>query len=155
MNQEALTKARGVIVEKFVAIEWTVSLIISQRYLKKLDMEFLQDVLCDDAVNFGLRVNLLEKIEPKFEYMQELRKMNNIRNKFAHCHQMIIEIDDASGQGRRIAVNPKKQNIEINFESLENEFNNLFPKVNESLFQLLLCLGAQLTPQNEHTPIIE
>jgi hypothetical protein len=47
MNQEALTKARGVIVEKFVAIEWTVSLIISQRYLKKLDMEFLQDVLCD------------------------------------------------------------------------------------------------------------
>jgi hypothetical protein len=100
-------------------------------------------------------INLLEKIEPKFEYMQELRKMNNIRNKFAHCHQMIIEIDDASGQGRRIAVNPKKQNIEINFESLENEFNNLFPKVNESLFQLLLCLGAQLTPQNEHTPIIE
>jgi hypothetical protein len=28
MNQEALTKARGVIVEKFVAIEWTVSLEI-------------------------------------------------------------------------------------------------------------------------------
>jgi hypothetical protein len=155
MKQSDLTATRGEIVESFLNLEWIVSLIISQKYFRKLDMTFLEEVLCDDAVTFGLRINVLEKIAPKFPCFQELRKLNKIRNSFAHCHRLVLEVDEQAGTGIRRSVHPKKPASDIDFEDLAKHFRSLYEPVAAALMELLFELGGRLEPPDRQVPIVD
>lgn len=56
------------------------------------------EVIYDEHFNFSLRRNIFEKILKKLgkyenNKIQNLHKLNNIRNYFAHCNQEIFKLD--------------------------------------------------------------
>ena len=62
MSREILTKYRTKVIEDFIKIEGYINTIICMHYLGCLSVKFFWQVLQDELFNFGLRVNILEKI---------------------------------------------------------------------------------------------
>jgi len=98
MSREALTKYRTKVIEDFIKIEGYINTIICMYYFGCLSAKFLLQVLQDELFNFGLRVNILEKIfltiSPSREFqpiIEDLRRLSKIRNYFAHCNTSYFE----------------------------------------------------------------
>jgi hypothetical protein len=87
MKPDELTKARGEVIEKFINLETIINAIISQHYFKKVRQDFFFELLYNQSFNFGLRISILEKIVPNIDRIkvEKLRKLNAVRNYFAHC----------------------------------------------------------------------
>ena len=137
MSREILTKYRTKVIEDFIKIEGYVNTIICMHYLGCLSVKFILQVLQDELFNFGLRVNILEKIlatllSSKKDFqrtIEDLRRLSKIRNYFAHCNTSFfeppkeIEIDET----QRSEVT-----AQVDIETRLKEFEELEKKVMES-----------------------
>jgi hypothetical protein len=144
MDQDTLSKYRAEVIERFINVEWIINAIISQYYFKKVIMPFLLEVLYDEYFSFALKRRILEKIIKNIEKqkIQELNRLNTIRNYFAHCNQEIIQGTDLKQQGK--VVDPRDIEKEVDFESLHSEFMKIVGGVEEYLAMLFKGLGGIL-----------
>ena len=143
MDKDTLSKYRSEIIEKFINIEWIINIIISQYYLKRADKSFLLEVLHDEYFSFALKRRILEKIIKNLDNrkVQDLNRLNTIRNYFAHCGQEYIKGPDKTQKGR--VLDPRNIEEEVNFESLYTEFMKEQGSVVEYLMQIAAELGAE------------
>ena len=83
-----IAQYRGVIIQDSINIEAMVDSIIINYFIKSnKHSEFLTKAIEDEGFSFGLKINILEKLnfEVYSEFIQDIRRINNIRNIFAHC----------------------------------------------------------------------
>ena len=144
MDKDELSKYRAEVIERFINIEWIINGIISQNYFKRVIYSFVLEVLYDPSFSFALRRNILIKIVKDIDNQKvdELNRLNNIRNYFAHCNQEIFEASDKEKERGKI-IDPKNIEKEINFESLYSEFIQKANGVEEYLFKLFIDLGGK------------
>ncbi len=147
MDKDKISKHRAEVIERFINIEWMINAIISQHYLKKVRKSFMLEVLYDEYFNFGLKRRILEKIlkkNSKYEnqIIEQLRRLNNIRNYFAHCGQEIITLTDKPL--KRKVIHRRNIKEELDFESLHDEFMTKVGSVEKYLVQVLYDLGGTL-----------
>jgi len=146
MTRPELTLKRGKIVNDFLHLEWTLSLIITYKYFKRADADFLAQVMCDDSMTFGLRMNILDKISPTYTDSQKLRKLNKIRNYFAHCHLHVSVQQDSESFAVAKSVHPKKFAEFVDFETFASDFDASYETVRLSLLELLYEFGGKFEP---------
>ncbi len=153
MNKDTLSKYRSEVIERFINIEWIINAIISQHYFKKPLKPFLFEVLYDEYFSFALKRRILEKIIKNIDSqkVQELNRLNTIRNYFAHCNQEIFEISDIEVKDGKViekaegkVIDPRNIEKEVNFESLYSEFMKIAGGVEEYLAKLYQDLGGAL-----------
>ena len=145
MDNETLSKYRAEVIERFINIEWIINAIISQHYFKRVILPFLLEVLYDEYFSFALKRRVLEKIIKNIDSkkVQDLNRLNTIRNYFAHCNQEIFEgpgKPDKIQRGK--VIDPRDIKKEIDFESLYSEFMQKVTGVEEYLFKLYQDLGG-------------
>jgi hypothetical protein len=123
MEKEKLSKYRSEVIERFINVEWLMNAIISQHYFKRVLMPFLLEVLYDEYFSFSLKRRILEKIikDADNQKVQDLNRLNTIRNYFAHCNQEIFEISDTKKEKGKV-IDPRNIRKEIDFEGLYSEF---------------------------------
>lgn len=149
MNRKKIIKQRGEIINKFINIEWIINAIISQWYIKKVEKEFVLEVLYDEYFSFSLKRRIIEKIftercnsklKPKLKYMLDsLNRLNSIRNYFAHCTETMTLINS---DGEYIP-DPKNHNKPLNFQSLYDEFMKKEKEVSEYFYDLFISIGGK------------
>lgn len=140
-----ISEYRSEVIEKFINIEWLINAIISQYYLKRVDKSFLFDILYDVNCFFALKRNVLQKIAPSFSKLEDLNRLSNIRNYFAHCGQEVFPGSKKPEPGERGKVlDPKDTKRELDFQSLYNEFKSKESDVTKELANLLVSLGGKL-----------
>jgi len=145
MDKETLSKYRADVIERFINVEWLINAIISQHYFKKVLLPFLLEVLYDEYFSFALKRRILEKIIKDIDNkkVQELNRLNTIRNYFAHCNQEIFEISDTKKERGKV-IDPRNVQKEVNFEKLYTDFMNIAGGVEEYLAALYQGLGGLL-----------
>ena len=106
-------------------------------------MPFLLEVLYDEYFSFALKRRILEKIINNIDgqKVQELNRLNTIRNYFAHCNQEIFEISDKEKTQGKV-IDPRNIRREIDFEKLHTEFMNIAGGVEGYLIELYKDLGG-------------
>ena len=153
MDKDKLSKYRSEVIERFINVEWIINAIISQHYFKKAIMPFLLEVLYDEYFSFALRRKILEKIIKNIDSqkVQELNRLNTIRNYFAHCNQEIFKISDIEVKDGKViekaegkVIDPRNIEKEVDFESLYSEFMKIAGGVEEYLAKLYQDLGGAL-----------
>lgn len=137
MSREILMKYRTKVIEDFIKIEGYINTIICMQYLGCLSVKFFWQVLQDELFNFGLRVNILEKIlstnsSSKKDFqsvIEDLRRLSKIRNYFAHCNTSYFEPQkEMEIETQHYAEITSHVDIEIRL----NKFEELEKKVMES-----------------------
>src|SRR3989339_289012 len=119
---KTISEYRSEVIEGFINIEWIINMIISQYFFKSLRKNFLFEFLYDVNCSFSLKRNVLQKIAPSFDKLEDLNRLNSIRNYFAHCNQEIFEGSDDPTSGKKGKIlNPKDTKKELDFEKLYNE----------------------------------
>ena len=144
MNRDTLSKYRSEVIERFINIEWIINAIISQHYFKRVILPFVLEVLYDEYFSFALKRRILEKVIKNIDNrkIQDLNRLNTIRNYFAHCNQEIIEGTDKTQRGK--IIDPRNIQKEVNFESLYADFMERAGGVEEYLAKLFQGLGGAL-----------
>jgi len=144
MNE--LSKWRAEVIERAINVEWLINAIICQHYLKKTFINFFLEVLYDEYFSFALKRRILEKIlsqidnqnnKPKID---QLNRINTIRNYFAHCNQQFFEIGSDIGK----VPDPRKTNRVINFKTLYEEFMSIVGDVELWLSEIFKSKGGTL-----------
>jgi len=145
IDKDKLSKYRSEVIEKSINIEWIINAIISQHYLKRVILPFVLEVLYDEYFSFALRRNILKKIikDIDSQKVEDLNRLNTIRNYFAHCNQEIFEASDKTKKRGKI-IDPRHIEREIDFESLYSEFTEKEKGVVEYLAKLFQDLGGVL-----------
>lgn len=137
MSREILTKYRTKVIEDFIKIEGYINTIICMHYLGCLSVKFFWQVLQDELFNFGLRVNILEKIFkdvlPSKELnrlIDDLRRLSKIRNYFAHCNTSFFE----PPEGMEIEESPHSEEAtaQVDIEARLKEFEEFEEKIMKS-----------------------
>lgn len=145
MDKKTLSKYRGEVIDKFVNIESLINAIISQHYFKEVKGSFLLEVLYDEYFTFGLRRRILTKIIPDFDdkIIQDLNRLNTIRNYFVHCGPEFVRASQKVGR-KRVVPDPRKRSLEpgIDFEKLYREFFAKWEGVQEYLLKVFVDLGG-------------
>ena len=126
-----IAQYRGAIIHDSINIEALIEAIIAVYFVRdNKNNEFNRKVLDDEYFSFGLKIRILEKINIGLEkkLTEKIRKINDIRNKFAHKVPGII---------------PKSGPISISFditkeapekiEDLHKEFLKLLEEVKPEL----------------------
>ena len=147
MDDKDLSKYRAEVIEKAINLEWLMNAIISQRYFKLVNINFLFEVLYDEYFSFALRRRILEKIVKDFDKKKwnDLNRTNTIRNYFAHCNQQIFEGPDLPAKGVQGKVlDPRNLDREIDFENLHKEFMLKIGPLEKYLADILLEMGGKL-----------
>lgn len=138
-----ISPLRSEVIEKSIAIEMLISVIISQYYLKKPRIDFITDVLYDERCTFAFKINVLIKVCPSLLDMKEkIHRLSNIRNFFAHVGMEIIEGPDPDGPSR--ILNPHKPTKIVNFESMHNEFIGIEQTIHARLLETYQSMGGKL-----------
>jgi hypothetical protein len=147
MKPDELTKARGEVIEKFINLETIINAIISQHYFKKVRQDFFFELLYNQSFNFGLRISILEKIVPNIDKIkiEKLRKLNAVRNYFAHCGPEIFPtrstgIDKEKGR----VPHPADYQKSIDFDNLYQEFIKTEPEISVYLGQIFTNMSGIL-----------
>jgi len=142
MDEDKISKYRAEVIERFINIETIINAIISQRYFKRVEKSFYFEVLYDEYFSFGLKRNILKKIVENIDNqkIEDLNRLNRIRNYFAHCNQEIVEGTDKTQKGK--VLDPRNIEKEIDFEALYSEFTEKAGSVEEYLFKLYQDLGG-------------
>ena len=145
MDKDKVSEYRSEVLEKFINIEWIINAIISHHYFKRLMKSFVLEVLYDEYFSFALKRRILEKIIKNVDKqkVEDLNRLNTIRNYFAHCNQEIFEASDKMKERGKI-IDPRDIEREINFESLYSEFIEKENRVIEYLVKLFQDLGGTL-----------
>ena len=147
MDEEALSKARANVIEKFIVIDNLINAIISQHYFKKVSIGFVLDVLYDEYFSFGLKRSILEKIVPDIDQgkRNKIGRLNTIRNLFAHCGPKLYDsLEEPSHVLIRRIPDPKKPKESLDFDALYSEFIEIDPEINEYLSKIYIDLGGQV-----------
>jgi len=143
---EKLAQYRGVIIQDSINIEAMVDSIIINYFVKEnKHSEFLTKVVEDENFSFGLKINILEKLnlETYTEFIQDIRRINNIRNIFAHCLP-------GSFTGGLSYYNKNKKTHEVKeLEEFHAEFLEKIKKVDEQLEKIFWRLVEE--KKNETT----
>lgn len=144
MKEEKLSKYRSEVIEKFINIEWIINAIISQYYFRKVLQPFVLGVLYDEYFSFGLRRRVLEKIIPSLDKskIEDLNRLNTIRNYFAHCNQQIFKVFKGSKPEEGFVPDPKNTKKAIDFEKLYTEFVSKEKEVTKYLFGIYKDIGG-------------
>ena len=144
MDKDKLSKYRSEVIERFINIETIVDAIICQHYFKKMLINFYLEVLYDEYFSFGLKRRILEKIVKNIDSqkIQDLNRLNTIRNYFAHYNQEIIKVADKTQKWK--VIDPRNIEKEINFEGLYAEFMSKAGGIEEYLAKLYQNLGGKL-----------
>lgn len=125
-----IAQYRGVIITDSINIEALISSILINYFAKeKKHSEFLTKVIEDELFSFGLKINILEKLN--FDvyngFFQDIRRINNIRNIFAHCLP-------GSFTGGLSYYNKEKKIYEVKeLEEFHKEFLEKIKKVDKQL----------------------
>jgi len=142
MVTDKISKYRAEVIERFINIETIIDAIICQHYFKKMLINFYLEVLYDEYFSFGLKRRILEKIVKGIDSqkVQDLNRLNTIRNYFAHYSQEIIKGTDKMQKGK--IIDPRDIQKEIDFENLYVEFMDKADGVEGYLFKLYENLGG-------------
>jgi len=146
MKNSELAFHRGVVISHFSRIETLINIIISQHYLKKADSDFIFNVLGNEQVTFAFRRNTLQHIMDLKDddlLMKNLRKINEIRNIFAHQMESIKEKPWVDSEP--YFKNPrylKQKKKEFTAQELYDEFIKKFPEVQVKLSGFLNDKGV-------------
>ena len=154
MDRDTLSKYRAEVIERFITVEWMINAIICQYYLKCVIKSFMLEVLYDEYFSFALRRRILEKILKKInkyekQIIDDLHRLNNIRNYFAHCGQEFIILTEK--QLKRKVIHPRDIEKELDFESLHGDFMKIVGGVEEYLVKLQYDLGVTLITELPET----
>jgi hypothetical protein len=147
MSNNNISKYRSEVIERAINIEWIMSAIICQHYFKKVIMPFLLEVLYDEYFSFALKRRILEKIVRNFDKkkLQDLNRLNTIRNYFAHCNQQIFEgssIPSENNMGK--VIDPRNLDKVIDFEKLYGEFMGIIGELEKYLAGIFIKIGGEL-----------
>jgi len=85
---DKLAQYRGVIIQDSINIEAMIDSIIINYFVKEnKHSQFLTKVVEDENFSFGLKINILGKMNLEIYkgFIEEVKRINNIRNIFAHC----------------------------------------------------------------------
>ncbi len=138
-----VSKYRAEVIEKFIGLEMMINAIICQHYLGRLNKKFLLEVLYDEYFSFALKRRVLEKIVSiDKRVLDDLNRLNTIRNYFAHCN--VEFIDSISNRSTAKVPDPRKTTEEIDFEKLYAEFISREKPVREYLTRVYKESGGAL-----------
>lgn len=151
-DRELISKYRSEVIERTINVEWLINAIISQHYFKRVVRPFLLEVLYDEYFSFGLRRRILEKIVKDFDQrkLQDLNRVNRIRNYFAHCNQEFFEgaeLPENSAEGK--VIDPRRLDRAIDFEELHDEFAKIVGGLEQYLVSVCLSMGGELRSHSE------
>ena len=142
-----ISEYRAQVIERTINIEWLMNAIICQHYFSRVVKPFLLEVLYDEYFSFALKRRILEKIVDNLDKrrLQDLNRLNTIRNYFAHCNQEIFggpDVPPEVAEGR--VIDPRKLDRAIDFEGLYNEFTQIVGEVEKYLATVYLDKGGEL-----------
>jgi hypothetical protein len=152
LNDESISKFRSEVIERTINIEWIMNGIISQHYFHKVLLPFVLEFLYDEYCTFALKRRVLEKIVPDIERqsLQNLNRVNTIRNYFAHCNQVLVDGPDPTGSSAiSKVVDPRKLDKGIDFEKLYREFMEIVGQVEEYLAKIYVAKGGFLQKDDD------
>jgi hypothetical protein len=143
MEPEKLSKCRAEVIERFINIEFLLNAIISQAYFGKVSRQFLLEVLYDEYFSFALKRKVIEKLLVRHKMLdkveiEDLNRLNTIRNYFAHLNIEFIE------GANTIVPNPRNPLEAVDFEKLHKEFLQKEKPAREYLFGVLKELGGKV-----------
>ncbi len=140
MEENKLSEFRAIVIEKFINVEAILNAIICQHYFKKVNANFYLEVLYDEYFTFNLKLRIFEKIvNTKKLDVNNLRRLNTIRNYFAHCNQRFFKNGD---EGK--ILDPRNTAKEINFQKLYEEFSKKEKEVINNLEKTYGLLGGMI-----------
>ena len=141
-----IAQYRGVIIHDSINVEALMGAIIAIYFVKdNKNNEFNRKVIDDEYFSFGLKVRILEKlkIETYKEFFEDLRRMNTIRNTFAHQVPTLDEGFFKKGKDG-------KEN-EINYMSdLHKEFLEKIKRVDDELHKIFMKLVEENKQEREN-----
>lgn len=146
MEEKTVSLMRAEVIEKFINLQTIINAIISQHYFKKVYMPFFFEVLYDEYCSFALKRRILEKIVPDLntKQIQDLNRLNTIRNYFAHTGPEMFEGAGVPSEGQRgIVPDPRDLAKAIDYTQLYKEFQTLESTVIDYLFNLSKKLGVK------------
>ena len=136
MKNEEIIHHRGKVLHSFVTVELMINTIISMHYLKRVDSDFVIDVLNNEMSSFGFKKSILKQILNGADHessFKKLEKLNRIRNLFAHATPILMNVDVTKNiNDERAEVwfrNPKIPGTEVDPQIKFKEYNELFPQV--------------------------
>ena len=141
-----IAQYHGVIITDSINIEALIKSIIINYFVKEnKHSEFLIKVITDEYFSFGLKINILEKLN--FDvykgFFEDIRRMNNIRNIFAHCLP-------GSFTGGLSYYNDKKKTHEVReLEDFHKEFLEKIKKADEQLHKIFWKLVEENKKEKE------
>jgi hypothetical protein len=147
MDIDRISQYRSEVIERTINIEWLMNAIISQHYFKRVVKPFVLEVLYDEYFSFALRRRILEKIVENLDrkMLQDLNRVNTIRNYFAHCNQRLLDtVDFPKKDAEGEVIDPRKLDKSIDFEKLHSEFTGVIGKLEEYLATVYLEKGGEL-----------
>ena len=131
-----IAQYRGVIIHDSISIEALIGAIIAIYFVKdNKNNEFNRKVIDDEYFSFGLKIRILEKLklETYKEFFEDIRRINNIRNIFAH---RVPTLDKGF-----IYQDSKEEKTETKYMSdLHKEFLEKIKKVDEQLHKIFFKL---------------
>jgi hypothetical protein len=131
-----IAQYRGVIIHDSISVEAMIGAIIAIYFVKdNKNNEFNRKVIDDEYFSLGLKIRILEKLklETYKEFFEDIRRINNIRNIFAH---QVPTLDEGFIQN-----NLKDGKVETTYMSdLHNEFLEKIKKVDKQLREIFLKL---------------
>lgn len=144
-----ISEYRSEVIEKFINIETLINAIICHHYFHRVIMSFFLEVLYDEHFNFSLRRNIFEKILKKLgkyenNKIQNLHKLNKIRNYFAHCNQEIFRLDKSGTVKNSGVPDPRKIENYIDFKEKYKEFIQLEPEMSIYLGKVYKEMGGEM-----------
>lgn len=141
-----IAQYRGVIIHDSINVEALMGAIIAIYFVKdNKNNEFNRKVIDDEYFSFGLKVRILEKlkIETYKEFFEDLRRMNTIRNTFAHQVPTLDEGFFKKGKDGK--------ETEINYMSdLHKEFLEKIKRVDEELHKVFMKLVEENRKEKEN-----
>lgn len=139
-NDEQLAyieKVRGHVIELSIKMERMVGIIISYYYFKKINIEFIQDVIFDPRFTAGFLRDIFNKTGYPDRYGKDFKKNFNrlieIRNNFAHCMIIVKE-------GKLMFSFDKPVHYKEIKDELD-EFDEVIERVSKVLARLIRDLG--------------
>lgn len=146
-DKTSISKYRSEVIERSINIEALMDSIISQHYFKRVVMEFLLEVLYDEYFSFALKRRIIEKIIDNIDQqqLQNLNRVNTIRNYFAHVGQDIFYGKTPPSKDRQGSIpDPRRPDRSIDFKKLYDEFNQIFGNVERYLASVYCDKGGEL-----------
>jgi len=143
-----IAQYRGVIIHDSINIEALIGAIIAVYFVRDdKNNEFNRKVIDDEYFSFGLKIRILEKLNQEVypQFFEDIRRINNIRNIFAH---KVPTLDEGF-----IYQDSKEEKTEIKYMSdLHKEFLEKIKKADEQLHKIFFSLVEEKRKnQNETT----